>query len=73
MAMCGFNLKSVNVKLSIKQEEQVVVASLRKHCSNLERELLNHAMGYDSMTPQEVSDSLGFIESATLVMRHYGD
>lgn len=73
MAMRGFNLKSVNVKLSVKQEEQVVVASLRKHCSNLERELLNHAMGYDSMTPQEVADSLGFIESATLVMRHYGD
>lgn len=71
--MYGFNLKSVNVKLSVRQEQRVVVASLRKHCSNLERELLQHAMGHDSMSPQEVADNLAFIDSAMHVMRHYGD
>lgn len=73
MKMSDFNLKSVNVKLSIKQEQQVVVASLRKHCFNLERELLQHAIGNDCMTPNEVADNLAFIDSAMYVMRHYGD
>lgn len=73
MAMRGFNLTPVRVNLSVSQEERVVVASLRKHCNNLERELMNHALGYDSMSQAEVADSLGFIESAQVVMRHYGD
>lgn len=73
MSMYVFNLKSVNLKLSVKQEERVVLASLRKHCDNLERELLNHAMGHDSMSAQEVADNLTFIECAKVVMRRYGD
>lgn len=71
--MGAFNLNTVRVNLSVKQEQQVVVASLRKHCSNLEHELLQHALGNDCMSPAEVTDNLTFIDSATLVMRHYGD
>ena len=68
-----FNINAVGLKLSLRQEQQVVVASLKKHCSNLERELLQHALGSDPMTQLEVSDNLKFIDSAMYVMRHYGD
>jgi len=71
--MDGFNINSVGLKLSLRQEQQVVVASLKKHCSNLERELLQNALGSDPMTQLEVSDNLKFIDSAMYVMRHYGD
>lgn len=71
--MNGFNLNSVRVKLSAGQEENVVLASLKKHCSNLERELMQHAMGNDCMTQTEVADNLTFIDCAQVVMRHYGD
>ncbi len=71
--MNGFNLKNVNLKLSVSQEQIVVLASLKKHCSNLERELLQHALGNDCLSQVEVSDNLKFIDSAMYVMRHYGD
>ena len=45
--MNGYNTKSVNLKLSVSQEQTVVLASLKKHCSNLERELMQHALGND--------------------------
>ena len=73
MTMRGMNLGAVKVNLSLRQEEGVVLASLRKHCNNIERELMNHALGADSMSQTEVSDSLTFLESAMVVMRHYGD
>jgi hypothetical protein len=69
----AFNLNTVRVNLSVRQEEQVVIASLRKHCSNLEHELLQHAIGNDCMTQAEVTDNITFIDSAMLVMKHYGD
>jgi hypothetical protein len=71
--MHGYNTKSVRVKLSAGQEEKVVLASLRKHCSNLEREIWQHAMGNDCMTQTEIADNLTFIDCAQVVMRHYGD
>ena len=71
--MNGYNIKAVNLKLSVNQEEQVVVASLKKHCSNLERELMQHALGNDCMTKLEIADNLKFIDSAMYVMKHYGD
>ena len=71
--MRGMNLGAVKVNLSLRQEEGVVLASLRKHCNNIERELMNHALGNDSMSQTDVSDSLTFLESAMVVMRHYGD
>jgi len=71
--MNGFNINAVNLSLSLRQEEQVVLASLKKHCNNLERELVQHALGNDSMTQLEVSDNIKFIDCATYVMRHYGD
>lgn len=71
--MNGFNINAVGLKLSLRQEQQVVVASLKKHCSNLERELLQHALGNDSMTQLEVSDNIKFIDCAQVIMRHYGD
>jgi len=71
--MNEFNLNSVRVKLSAGQEEKVVLASLKKHCSNLERELVQHALGNDTLSQVEVSDNIKFIDSAMYVMRHYGD
>ena len=71
--MYGFSIKNVNLKLSLSQEEQVVLASLKKHCSNLERELIQHALGNDCLSQVEVSDNIKFIDSAMYVMRHYGD
>jgi len=71
--MNGFNLKNVNLKLSVSQEQEVVVASLKKHCHNLEYELMNHALGNDCLTPNELSDNIKFIDCAQIVMRHYGD
>lgn len=71
--MYGYSVKNVNLKLSVSQEEQVVVASLKKHCHNLERELMQHALGHDSMTNVDVADNLRFIDCATYVMKYYGD
>lgn len=71
--MHGYNTKSVNLKLSVSQEQTVVLASLKKHCTNLERELIQHALGNDTLSQMEVSDNIKFIDSATYVMRHYGD
>ena len=71
--MHGYNIKSVNLKLSVSQEQTVVLASLKKHCSNLERELVQHALGNDTLSQVEVSDNIKFIDSAMFVMRHYGD
>jgi hypothetical protein len=71
--MHGYNLKGVSLKLSVNQEEQVVVASLKKHCSNLERELMQHALGNDCMASADIADNLRFIDCATYVMRYYGD
>jgi len=71
--MNGFNINAVNLKLSLRQEEQVVLASLKKHCSNLERELIQHALGNDTLSQVDISDNIKFIDSAMYVMRHYGD
>lgn len=71
--MNGYNTKSVNLKLSVNQEQTVVLASLKKHCSNLERELVQHALGNDTLSQVEISDNIKFIDSALYVMRHYGD
>jgi hypothetical protein len=71
--MNGFNINAVNLKLSLRQEEQVVLASLKNHCHNLERELIQHALGNDCLSQVEVSDNIKFIDCATYVMRHYGD
>jgi len=71
--MNGFNINAVNLKLSLRQEEQVVLASLKKHCSNLERELMQHALGNDTLSQVDISDNIKFIDSAMYVMRHYGD
>jgi hypothetical protein len=71
--MHGYNTKSVNLKLSVSQEQTVVLASLKKHCSNLEHELIQHALGNDTLSQVEVSDNIKFIDSAMYVIRHYGD
>jgi len=71
--MNGYSTKSVNLKLSVSQEQQVVVASLKKHCHNLEHELMQHALGNDCLSPIELSDNIKFIDCAQLVLRHYGD
>ena len=71
--MYGYSLKNVNLKLSVSQEEQVVVASLKKHCTNLERELMQHALGNDCLSNADLADNLRFIDCATYVMRYYGD
>jgi len=71
--MYGYSLKNVNLNLSVRQEQQVVVASLKKHCHNLEHEVMQHALGNDSLTPNELSDNLKFIDCAQLVLRHYGE
>ena len=71
--MNGYSTKAVNLSLSLRQEQTVVLASLKKHCSNLERELMQHALGNDTLSQVEVSDNIKFIDSAMVVMRHYGD
>ena len=71
--MNGYSTKAVNLNLSLHQEQTVVLASLKKHCSNLERELMQHALGNDTLSQVEVSDNIKFIDCATYVMRHYGD
>jgi hypothetical protein len=71
--MHDYNTKSVNLKLSVGQEQTVVLASLKKHCSNLERELMQHALGNDTLSQVDISDNIKFIDSAMYVMRHYGD
>ena len=71
--MHDYNTKSVNLKLSVSQEQTVVLASLKKHCSNLERELMQHALGNDTLSQVDISDNIKFIDSAMYVMRHYGD
>lgn len=71
--MYGYYLKNVNLNLSVRQEQQVVVASLRKHCHNLEYELMQHALGNDCLSPIELSDNIKFIDCAQIVMRHYGE
>jgi hypothetical protein len=71
--MYGYSFKNVNLKLSVTQEQQVVVASLKKHCYNIERELVQHALGNDSMANVDIADNLRFIDCATYVMRYYGE
>ena len=71
--MDGYNINAVGLKLSLRQEQQVVVASLKKHCHNLERELMQHALGNDCLSQIELSDNIKFIDCAQIVMRHYGD
>lgn len=66
--MDGYDLRSVKVSLTLQQEEQVVLASLKKFKSNLITELGDGGMKWD-----DVCNNAMMISACNQIIRFYGD
>lgn len=63
-----YDISPVRLNLSLEQEEQVVLASLRKFKSNLMLELHDNGL-----TTHDACDNAAIISAINQMMRYYGD
>lgn len=63
-----YDISPIRLSLSLEQEEQVVLASLRKFKSNLILELHDNGLAWN-----DACDNAAMISAINQMMRYYGD